>query len=148
GFAGYGALSVLGFNLCTLYWPLYKAHKDTVLSLGFDLGLDVSATSLPSLSIDPEDPEFDRVDWGDLGIGIQRDMFKDDCPLCNFLRALGLMPSNFGGTWKGHPKPAWPIGPLYVYPRNPLIPSKSLCRGACGPNCETCKHEREHRECV
>lgn len=148
GLAGYGALEVLGENLCTLYWPLYELHRDTVLSTGFSFGMEVSETSLPSLDVEVEDPELDQTSWNDMGIEFQRDMFKDDCPLCQFLRDLGLMPSNFGGTWTGHPAPPWPIGPLSVLPRDPGIPSGSLCRGACGPDCKTCAHEKEHRVCV
>jgi hypothetical protein len=147
GLAGYGALTVLGENLCTLYWPLYQKHVDSVLSMGFGFGMSISETSLPSLDIEAESAELDDKSWGDLGIEIQRDMFKDDCPLCDFLYELELMPSQRGGAWTGHPKPAWPDGPLYVYPRDPGIKSGALCRGACGPDCETCEHEDEHREC-
>lgn len=147
GLAGFGSLSVLGVNLCTLFWPLYQKHLDTVLSLGLSLGLNISVDSLPSLSIDPEMPEFNSMDWGDLGIEIQRDMFKDDCPLCQFLYDLGLMPSQRGGGWTGHPKSKWPVGPLAVFPRDPGIKSGALCRGACGPDCDTCANEKERRVC-
>ncbi|HMC31018.1 MAG TPA: DUF4157 domain-containing protein, partial [Candidatus Angelobacter sp.] len=148
GLAGYGKLSLLGFNLCTLKWPLYEAHKDTTLSLGLDIGMDLGVTSLPSFPVHSARGAFNERTWGDLGIEFNRQMKKDDCPLCGFLYELGFMPSQNGGTWTGHPAPPWPMGPLFVYPRDPHIPSKSLCRGACGANCETCKHEKEHRECV
>ena len=146
GFAGNGKLAVLFQNLCTLYWPLAAYHKDTVLSLGLGLGLDVGVSSSPSLKVDPEWPSFSKVGWDDLGAKIQRDTHKDDCPLCDFLRAHKMMPSDFGGKWTG--TPAWPVGPLEVFKRDPKIASESLCRGACGANCDTCKHEKEHRECV
>jgi len=145
GLAGYGSLSVLGTNLCTLYWPLFKDHRDFVLSLGLGLGLDIDEDAAPSLSVDPDAPSFDKLDWDDLGFKIQRDMFKDNCPLCDFLRDLDLMPSQRGGEWKG--TPVWPHGPLSVYKRDPLIPSRALCRGACGADCDTCRHENPHREC-
>lgn len=143
GLAGYGALTVLGMNLCTLYWPLYKAHKDATLSLGFGFDLDVGATKFPSLSVDADKPEWGRLSWADLGIELQRDMFKDDCPLCDFLRSLGLMPSQRGGPWPFHPTPAWP-GPLpNVYPVDPKDKLKAWhggkCRGACGLDCSNCK---------
>jgi hypothetical protein len=148
GLAGYGALSVLGFNLCTLYWPFFKDHRETVLSLGFDLGLDVGLDRGPSLQFDPDEPKFGKLDWKDLGIEIQRDMFKQDCPLCSFLDALHLMPKYHGGAWTGHPEPPWAVGPLSpVYPRSPKIASKAKCRGACGPDCKTCAHDPDHRVC-
>jgi hypothetical protein len=145
GLAGYGSLSVLGMNLCTLYWPLFKDHRDFVLSLGLGVGLDVGEDGAPSLGIDPDAPSFDNLDWDDLGFKIQRDMFKDNCPLCDFLYGHGLMPSQRGGEWKG--TPSWPHGPLHVFRRDPAIKSKALCRGACGPDCDTCRREDPHREC-
>jgi bacterioferritin-associated ferredoxin len=147
GLAGYGSLSALGVDLCTLYWPLFKDHRDFVLSLGLGLGLSVGTEGMPDLDVDPDAPTFDKLDWDDLGFKIQRDMFKDNCPLCDFLYDLGLMPSQRGGAWKGHPKPAWSDGPLHVYPRDPGIKSEALCRGACGADCDTCEHENPHREC-
>ncbi len=148
GLGGYGQLSVLGINLCTLRWPLYEAHKDAVLSLNLDLGMDLGLSSTPSFPVHSAGATFNTKNWNDLGIEFQRDMKKDNCPLCDFLYDLGLMPSQRGGGWTGHPKPAWTDGPLHgVFPRNPGIPSGSLCRGACGADCETCQHEREHYEC-
>jgi hypothetical protein len=144
GLAGYGALSLLDTNLCTLYFPFFQDHRETVLSLGFNLGLTVDDCG-PSLRFQPDKPEFDLLDWDDLGIEIQRDMFKDDCPLCDFMRSLGLMPSMIGGPWPFHPTPPW-AGPLPgVYPINPgdMLPKKAwhggLCRGACGLDCTKCK---------
>ena len=148
GLGGYGQLTVLGINLCTLRWPLYEAHKDATLNLGFDFGFDLGLTSLPSISVPSVSGAFNESTFDDLGFQFQREMKKDDCPLCDFLYDMGLMPSQRGGGWTGHPAPAWPIGPLHgVYPRNPGIPSGSLCRGACGADCETCHHEHEHYEC-
>jgi hypothetical protein len=147
GLGGYGKLSVLGINLCTLKWPLYQAHKDAVISLGLDFGLSAGATGLPEISANSASGSLDQKGWDDLGIEFERDMQKDDCPLCDFLYAQGLMPSQRGGSWKGHPKPVWPDGPLSVYPRDPHIKSGALCRGACGPDCDTCRHEKEHRVC-
>jgi hypothetical protein len=171
GLAGYGQLSVLGINICTLKWPLYEAHKDALLSmdLDFSVGSLIGGSGfvggggssggggasgswggggVPSISSGTPSASISPKNWDDLGIQFQRQVNKDDCPLCQFLHDLGLMPSQNGGTWTGHPAPPWPIGPRFVYPRDPHITSKSLCRGACGPNCDTCKHEKEHRECV
>jgi hypothetical protein len=148
GLAGYGSLQVLGQNLCTLYWPLFQHHMQAVVSGGVDAGLAVDSSGATASYV-PQPIELNRIPFADLGIQIQRNMFKDDCPLCDFLRDLGLMPSKIGGPWPFHPTPPWAVGPLSsVYPRDPHIPSGALCRGACGPNCKTCAHEKDHRVCV
>ncbi len=139
GLAGYGSLEVLGFNLCTLYWPLLEDHLDTVLSFGIDADVLIDASGA-SANLTTEPAELDRMGFEDLGIEIPRGMFTDDCPLCDFLRDIGLMPSQIGGPWPFHPTPPW-SGPLPgVYPRDPGIVSGALCRGACGPDCDTCKN--------
>jgi hypothetical protein len=81
-------------------------------------------------------PRLNARPFSTLPLDLPRTM-RDDCVLCDAFRLLGGFPSQNGGAWTGHPTPAWP-GPLTVYPRNPGIPSGSLCRGACGPNCDTC----------
>ena len=143
GLAGYGALSLLGFNICTLYWPFDELHKDATLSLGLDLGLDIDSSGDASLEIGADEPVFNDLDWSDLGIQLNRDTLKDNCPLCDFLRSLGLMPSQLGGPWPFHPTPPWP-GPLPgVYPIDPGDMLRGwhggLCRGACGLDCTKCK---------
>src|SRR5581483_3748738 len=109
---------------------------------------NLADTSPPMISPRMTQGKMDPKDWHDLGIKFQRGMRKDDCPLCDFLRDLGLMPSQVAGPWPFHPTAPLGVGPLAnVYPRDPGIPSGSLCRGACGPDCDTCEHEKEHREC-
>jgi hypothetical protein len=139
GLAGYGALKLLGKNLCTLYWPLWEWHGDVAISSGLGINLSLGTGGV-SASVDLREPQINQLPFDQLPLGLTRNMFTDDCPLCDTLYALGLMPSQRGGLWTGHPGPPWP-GPLFVYPRNPGIPSKSLCRGACGPNCDTCAPE-------
>ncbi|MFQ5881378.1 MAG: DUF4157 domain-containing protein [Candidatus Methylomirabilales bacterium] len=136
GLAGYGAIDLLGQNLCTLYWPLWEWHDDVTVSSSIDLDVDISSSGA-SVDLDLSPPQIDQIAFDDLPLELQRDMFSDDCPVCGALYALGLMPSQRGGAWTGHPTPPWP-GPLWVYPRNPGIPSGALCRGACGPDCDTC----------
>ncbi len=210
GLAGYGLLSVLETDLCSLRWPLLEAHEDTAITLGLDFGLsslfsggigggdsgfvggggdfggggssdsfdiahamggrdsgfvggggttagggaggswgdDLRDTSPPLISPRMPQATLGPKDWSGLGLKFQRGMRKDDCPLCDFLRDLGLMPSQMGGPWPFHPTPPLTVGPLAnVYSRNPHIPSGALCRGACGSDCKTCQHELEHREC-
>ncbi|HEX2091730.1 MAG TPA: hypothetical protein VHG28_04975, partial [Longimicrobiaceae bacterium] len=136
GLAGYGALKLLGMNLCTLYWPLWMWHGDATLSTGMLLTASASSTGASaSLTVNP--PVLNAVPFSSLPLDIPRGMFADDCPLCDVFYALGLMPSQNGGGWHGHPTPPW-MGPLWVYPRDPGIPSGAKCRGACGPDCDTC----------
>ena len=150
GVGAFGSLTVLGFNLCTLYWPLWQKAWETTFS--FDRALDLSigsggASARYSASLGtPGAFAFD-----DLPVALSTDVMTDDCPLidvlCRVFYALGMMPSQGGGTWAGgHPPPLG--GPLEVYPTDPGIPSKSLCRGACGPDCDTCTPIADLRGCV
>ena len=63
-------------------------------------------------------------------------------------------PSQHGGVWSDNstgkdggfgpgPKLDGPY-PSNVYLRDPGIPSGSTCRGACGPNCDTCEETPEY----
>ncbi len=152
GAAGFGELQFLGQNLCRVYWPLLAWHADTAIDSGFDVNLYISRSrASASLSLYP--PTLNPVGFGNLGIMIPRDMFTDDCPLCGLLYRAGLMPSQLGGSWhSGSPGPRHP-GPLLVYPNDPRIASGSKCRGACGPNCDTCvpsddPTDHKHTVCV
>jgi hypothetical protein len=145
GAAGYGSLQLLGLDVCTLYWPLWAWHDQMTISGGVDLSLDVGLGGV-SVDFSMEEPVIDAVPFASLPLDIPREMFSDDCPLCQVFYDLGLMPSQNGGSWTGHPAPPWG-GPLFVYPRDPGIPSGSLCRGACGPNCDTCSPPQERLVC-
>lgn len=137
GLAGYGELKLLGQNLCTLYWPFWEWHNDVTISSSLDVSLDVD-TSGASAELELSEPEIDAIPFDDLPIDLEREIFSDDCPLCDAFYALGLMPSQNGGEWTGHPTP--PLnGPLEIYPRDPGLSWGSQCRGACGPDCNTCE---------
>jgi Domain of unknown function (DUF4157)/DNA/RNA non-specific endonuclease len=137
GLAGYGQLTLLGQNLCTLYWPLWEKHLSTVISTEISAGLSIGPGGV-SGSLDVSAFEIDQIPFDSIPLEIQREVQHDDCPLCNVFYELGLMPSQNGGEWKGHPTP--PLdGPLEVFPRDPKIASGSKCRGACGENCEKCR---------
>jgi hypothetical protein len=147
GVGGFLQVDQGGAILCRMNWPLWKwtgnlagaFHLDaglTVSPRGAAAGLNASATVITGMPIGLIPSAFDRS------------LLEDYCPLCQTLTNAGLMPWQRGGSWKGHPKPNWPKGPLFVYPRDPGIPSKAKCRGACGYDCTTCEHEDEHLECV
>ncbi|MEO1124345.1 MAG: DUF4157 domain-containing protein [Cyanobacteria bacterium J06639_16] len=136
GLAGYGALSLLGQRLCTLYWPFWEWHRDATVSTNLSVSLDVGSRGA-SAAISWTEPALNVVPFDALPLELQREMFSDDCPLCDAFFSLGLMPSQKGGDWTGHPKPSLD-GPLEIYPRDPDIASGSKCRGACGPDCTKC----------
>jgi hypothetical protein len=146
GLAGYGALAVLGQNLCTLYWPLFQQHSDIVLTSGMSLDVSVGRGGL-SVALVIRPLTVSPLAFGDLPVALRRDMFHDDCPLCGILYRLGWMPSQRGGAWTGPPRPPW-AGPLPdVNRRDPGIASGALCRGACGPDCDTCKNLGDEYVC-
>jgi len=153
GVGAYGALTVLGMNLCTLYWPLWmKSWSDT---WAIDRALDVSfGSGGVSLDYDAKVTQPGDLAFEDLPVALNTEVLTDDCPLietlCRVLGMLGWLPSQNGGTWAGYsPKyrGPWP-GPLDVFRRDPGIPSTSLCRGACGPNCETCTELGNKPVCI
>lgn len=144
GLAGYGALELLGVNLCTLYWPLLDWHDQLTISAGASADLDISMSGV-SLDVLLETPVINDVPFDDLGLAIPRGMFADDCPLCKVFYDLGLMPSQNGAVWKR--QTPWP-GPLLAFPRDPGITSGALCRGACGPDCDTCTPPEDRIVCM
>jgi hypothetical protein len=150
GAAGYGSLEALGFNLCTLYWPLWESNHETTISLGGSLDVTID-TSGVTIDAKADKPEVDAFPFSDLPVKIRTNIFSN-CPLaetldlvCKLLYALGLQPSQNGGSWTGHP--GAPIGgPIDVYPRTP--PGYvSQCRGACGPDCTTCGQAKKFTWC-
>ena len=146
----YAELDVLGKNLCRIYWQPYQWHGGIASSIGISGNISWSpGSSAPSLSVRP--PTLDQIPFDDIPLAINRHGFKDDCPIiteiCDILRMFKLLPSQNGGNWDwsatgrgGTYGPGTRLGgPLDVYEKNPLIPSGSECRGACGPNCDTCQ---------
>ncbi|WP_148716385.1 eCIS core domain-containing protein [Chitinolyticbacter meiyuanensis] len=149
GVAGFGELQLLGQNVCRLYWPLADWHDDLAIDSGFDLAFSAGRSGI-SASFNIIKPTLDRFGFDRLGIEIGRGMFMDDCPLCDWMRRLNLMPSGHGARWDdgGKAGPPHAVGPLSgVFPNDPGFASGSKCRGACGPDCKTCDEELEHSEC-
>jgi hypothetical protein len=138
GVGGYGSLSLLGVNLCTLYWPLWRDRKDTVLEFDIDAGLAIDASGL-SGNFDITEPTPSGLDFDDLPLALPEHVLSDDCPLCDAAEALGVFPlDNLGGGWVNWTPPLLP-GPLAnTYVRNPGFASGAECRGACGPDCFSC----------
>jgi Domain of unknown function (DUF4157) len=141
----YGQLDILGNNVCRVYWQPLEWHGD----VGATFGVDVSLSMTPggALLISPiiTPPAQTSLPFEQIPLALSRDGFADVCPIkdaiCEVLTALGLLPSQNGGSWSWGgpygPGPRLP-GPLECYQKNPGIPSGAECRGACGPDCETC----------
>lgn len=147
GVGGYGQLDVLGINLCRLYWPLYEDHWDAGLHYNVDAAMTIGRGGFSAaLSIGG----FRPTPFSSFPLQLNRDVLADDCVLldamCAILTRLGQMPSQNGGAWTGHPEPYWP-GPLEIYPRAPAIGSGAKCRGACGPDCDTCSPAEDLVHC-
>ncbi len=140
GVGAFGALTVLGMNLCTLYWPFWQKSWEQTWSMGSGWNLGIGASGVDftfgQVSMVPGLVRFD-----DFALDLDSGVLTDDCPpleaLCSILYALGLMPSQNGGTWSNFNPPPWG-GPLEMYPRDPGFASQAKCRGACGPDCMTC----------
>jgi Domain of unknown function (DUF4157) len=138
----YGQLDVLNQDLCRIYWPLWEWHPNialeyqssNALTLGRSAGGGLMTSEVSSSSLK-------EIPFGDIPTALWIPGFTDSCPLkdilCKIGYAMHIMPSQNGGSWKGHPAPPF-VGPLPVFPRKPPIASGSECRGACGPNCDYC----------
>ncbi|MFY2826012.1 DUF4157 domain-containing protein [Ruegeria sp. MALMAid1280] len=145
-FAGaYGQIDLMGKNLCRIYWQPYEWHGDIAGTIGMGAQLSVVPGAWPSITATIDDPTFDQSPFEDIPLAIKRTGFSDDCviidALCAFLKSHKLLPSQNGGVWNwsGPYGPGPQLdGPLEVFQRDPSIPSKALCRGACGPDCKTC----------
>jgi hypothetical protein len=138
GVGGFGSLSLLGVNLCTLYWPIWSERKDTVLAFDVDAALSVDASGIAG-SFDITEPVPSGLAFDDLPLALPANVLSDDCPLCEAAQLLGVLPlDNLGGGWANWTPKALP-GPLQnTYVRNPGFASGSECRGACGPDCFSC----------
>ncbi len=153
---GYGHVEALGITLCSILWPLVDVRRRLALSMGLGLHISTSGVSLSTPTASLALGLHGAFGFTDLPSRLMREGIQVDCPLldriCMLLYKMGLMPSQRGGSWTGHPTPPWPspagsTPPPEIYARNPGIPSKAQCRGACGPDCDTCTNEGDHFEC-
>ncbi|MGA8432357.1 MAG: DUF4157 domain-containing protein [Candidatus Sulfotelmatobacter sp.] len=142
----YAQLDVAGDNLCRIYWQPFEWHGDVGASLGVSIGLAVVPGAPPRIVPRITPPTLTRIPFEQIPLLLSRKGFKDDCDFldrtCTLLRKLHLLPSQNGGSWSwtGPYGPGTRLpGPLAAYEKNPHITSGAQCRGACGPNCETCK---------
>jgi hypothetical protein len=147
GVGAFGSLSALGIDLCTLYWPLWQNAWETTFS--FDRGIGVAIGSGgASASFDAALRRPGRLDFSAFPLHLATDVLTDDCPpldaLCDVLNALGMMPRSLGVSFRPF---LWP-GPLPMHMKDPGIPSGAKCRGACGPDCDTCAAVGDEWVCV
>ncbi len=141
GLAGYGQIELLGNNLCRLYWPFWQRHYSATMSTLIDARLALSRGGVDaSLNVAP--PQFNTLPFDDFGLELRREAFMDECPLCDRFADMGVFPGGIDDHPEYRPD-EWERGPLtryQVHDRSPYNDNKSdiVCRGACGPNCETC----------
>lgn len=150
----FGNLKLLDKTICSLIWPLVDYHADGAIRIQFNLS-GLWAGGLGG-GVVPTGISVSRIPFEEIESQLRRDPPTSDCPgldaLCEALYDLGLMPSQSGGYWTGHPSPYW-SGPLSVYPRDPSdlntkFKGGAKCRGACGPDCWTCADPEDVVECV
>ncbi|MFC5044864.1 DUF4157 domain-containing protein [Aquimarina hainanensis] len=146
----YGQMNILGENFCRLYWEPLAWHGDIGaffnIAAGIVIGPSSSAYAYASASLG-------RFPFDQFDLILSRKGFSDDCPikdkLCKLLEALHLLPSQNGGVWSdtGSYGPGSRLtGPLEVYEKTPPgRASGAECRGACGPDCETCTSHSTYR---
>lgn len=152
--AAFARLALLGQNLCEFVWPLY--HWDASIAQQWSLplslsygsgGVGLSVGTLTSMPV-----PFDQAVQG-----VSRTPPSTQCPLidntCVIMRALGLLPSQRGVGWRGHPPPAVPTPcnthPDAPYVEDPLIASGAKCRGVCGVDCaKSCAAEPDEMRCA
>lgn len=148
GLAGYGSLDVAGKNLCTLYYPIWEQHFSAAANVDYTMGLNFSTMGLPTITPSLDIDALDGVPFAQSPDAFDHSVLTSDCPICDKFRAMGILPKQVGVIYNGHPTPAWG-GPLFAYPKDPKIPSGSLCRGACGPNCDpkACSPPVDRIEC-
>src|SRR5690606_20419515 len=133
GLGPFVRIDLLGNQLCNRGWPFWDGAFDLGVTMGVSAGLSIDTSGVDAW-FDVQRPTQRDFPFAALQDAWDSTRLRDDCPLCRTLYAAGLMPSQMGGTWTGHPAPPWP-GPLRnVYPRDPRIPSGAKCRGACGPD--------------
>ncbi|MFT5821030.1 MAG: hypothetical protein ACI8ZM_002279 [Crocinitomix sp.] len=148
GFSAYAGLSLLGVNLCSLYYPLWEKRFQAAANIDFDIGLTFGGM-MPSVAPSFNLNNISGVPYSQVPEAYDGSILDPDCPLCDVFQLLGLMPTQQGVQWSGHPEPAWG-GPLFAYPKAPQsIASGAKCRGACGPDCheDACTAPVDKYEC-
>ncbi|MGH3823175.1 MAG: eCIS core domain-containing protein [Pseudonocardiaceae bacterium] len=142
----YGQLDIRGHNVCRIYWQPFEWHGDIGGSFGCGISLSMVPGGGPLISPTISSPVLTGLPFDQLPLALSREGFADVCPIkdaiCEVLFMLNLLPSQNGGNWSWSGGPYGPgprlPGPLACYRKNPGIRSRSECRGACGPNCDTC----------
>ncbi|HET8855298.1 MAG TPA: hypothetical protein VFM60_05190, partial [Salinimicrobium sp.] len=145
----YAQMDVWGENFCRLYWEPLLWHGDIAgffnIMAGVSIGPGPSAMVISTASLG-------TLPFNQFDLALSREGFSDDCPIkdkvCQLMGNLGLFPSQNGGVWS-ETGPWGPgarlLGPHQVYQRFPGGGRTAKCRGACGVDCDTCKHHPVHK---
>lgn len=148
GLAGYGSLDVAGTNLCQLYYPIWEKHFNAAANVDYTMGLNIPLNGSPLVTPSFDINALEGVPFYESPDAFDHSVLTSDCPICDQFSNMGILPKQVGVVYNGHPTPEWG-GPLFAYPKDPKIPSGSLCRGACGPNCDpkACSPAVDRIEC-
>lgn len=132
----FGAVDIMGFQLCRVGWPLDSIHRQIAARLTLSTALSLNTSGL-SFSFLATARPLATNPLDDLSFAFDQSRLEDDCWLCEFFTDNGLMPGQNGYDW-AHREPSLPrlAGPLRdVYARDPGMASGALCRGTCGVDC-------------
>ena len=151
----FGAVDIMGFQLCRVGWPLGDYHDQFAAALNLDASISVGTGGISFGLSASASPIANPLD--DLSFAFDQSRLEDDCWLCDFFRDNNLLPGQNGYNWAnmepqlprlGGPRPE-------IYARDPQFTSGALCRGTCGvdcppePSCDTpydmivCRNEGE-----
>ncbi len=144
GLGGAVGLSYNGVNLCRLYWPLWSWADELTVGFGYGLGISLTRSGLGvSLDLAAAGYTVSGFPFDQLGIAFGRELLQGSCWLCDAAYQLGIMPSQLGWNWRGgYPLPEH-RGPLRGVHQKAPEGLTALCRGACGPDCDTCSPSAE-----
>ena len=145
----FGAVSILGQDICRLGWPLDSWHEEMSANVQIAAAASLSGSGL-SFSFAASATPLGTSPLDDLGFAFDESRMEDDCWLCEFLTDNNAMPGQNGYNWAGNVG-NYPLlgGPERdIYQRDPSITSGALCRGTCGADCADGSCDGERRDLV
>lgn len=149
----YGSLRVAGLEMCRVGWPMDRVHYDGAIGVDISSSLSFSRSSGVGISLGMSVGTLPNNPLDQVGFDFDDSRLEDNCPLCDFFRNSGWMPSQNGIHWAsasyqaklarfGGPHPD-------IMARDPGLTSGAKCRGTCGVDCppDNCEQKRDLVEC-
>lgn len=137
GLSGYEMVRLGGIDLCRHNFPLWTQRLAVPVEVGGGISL---AAGTGGFDADVDfSADVGDVDFSQLSDDAADQLVNDECWLCQAFEARNAFaePGDLVPYYMQDPDDRL-LGPLEAYPTNPGFTSGALCRGACGPNCDTC----------